>query len=126
MAINNKSKRGIVLGSTGSLGTHIAVHMKKCGYEVIAVGHRRSDNGFYAERNIEYMTLDIADKFAFGRLPQENVWAVLNFAGVLPAIMKGFNGDLYISSVVQGTMNVLEYCRKVKVDRIIFPQSLSF
>lgn len=124
MAINNKSKRVIVLGATGSLGTHIAVHMKKCGYEVIAVGHSRSDNGFYAERNIEYMTLDIADKFAFGRLPQENVWAVLNFAGVLPAIMKGFNGDLYISSVVQGTMNVLEYCRKVKVDRIIFPQSL--
>ena len=100
MSVENKSKRVIVLGATGSLGTHVAVHMKKCGYDVIAVGHSRPDHGFYAERDIEYMTFDIADKSAFERLPQENVWAVLNFAGVLPAIMEGFNGDLYISSVL--------------------------
>ena len=124
MSIDNKLKRVIVLGATGSLGTHIAVHMKKCGYDVIAVGHSRPDNGFYAERGIKYMTFNIADKASFERLPQENVWAVLNFAGALPAVMEGFNGDLYISSVIQGTMNVLEYCRKVKVDRVIFPQSL--
>ena len=124
MSTIKNAKRVIVLGATGSLGTHVAVHLKKCGYDVIAVGHSRSDNGFYAEQNIEYMTLDIADKSAFDCLPQENIWAVLNFAGALPATMKGFNGNLYISSIIQGTVNVLEYCRKTKVDRIIFPQSL--
>ena len=86
MSANINSKRVIVLGATGSLGTHIAVHMKQCGYDVIAVGHSRPDNGFYAERGIEYMTMDIADKSAFDRLPQENVWAVLNFAGALPVL----------------------------------------
>lgn len=124
MSTIKNGKRVIVLGATGSLGAHVAVHMKKCGYDVIAVGHSHSDNGFYAEQDIEYLTLDIADKLSFNRLPQDNIWAVLNFAGALPASMKGFNGNLYISSIIQGTMNVLEYCRKAKVDRIIFPQSL--
>ena len=117
-------KRVVVFGATGSLGTHIAVHMKKCGYQVVAVGHHKSDYGFYAELGITYPTMDIANATDFDMLPQENVWAVFNFAGALPAVMEGFNGSLYISSVVQGTMNVLEYCRKVKADRIIFPQSL--
>lgn len=118
------NKRVIVLGATGSLGTHIAVHLKKCGYDVIAVGHSKNDNGFYADLGIEYITMDINNTSNFNKLPQSGVWAVLNFAGALPAGMKGFNGDLYISSIVQGTMNVLEYCRKVHADRIVFPQSL--
>ena len=88
MLTERKSKRVIVLGATGSLGTHIAVHLKKCGDDVIAVGHSRPDNGFYSDQGIEYLTFDIADKKAFERLPQEDVWAVLNFAGVLPAVAR--------------------------------------
>ena len=38
--------------------------------------------------------------------------------------MEGYNADLYISSIVQGTLNVLEYTRRIKADRIVFPQSL--
>lgn len=121
---NVKDKRVIVLGATGSLGTHIAIHMKKCGYEVVAVGHHRSDNGFYSDYGIDYLTMDISNAKEFEKLPQDNVWAVLNFAGALPAVMEGYNASPYVSSIVQGTLNVLEYCRKAKVDRIIFPQSL--
>jgi UDP-glucose 4-epimerase len=38
--------------------------------------------------------------------------------------MEGYNADLYVSSIIQGTLNVLEYTRKIKADRIVFPQSL--
>jgi UDP-glucose 4-epimerase len=119
-----EKKNVVVLGATGSLGTHIAVHMKKCGYKVFAVGHHKSDNGFYADFGITYLRMDISNPNEFILLPQENVWAVFHFAGALPAVMEGFNGSLYVSSIMQGTLNVLEYCRKVKADRIIFPQSL--
>lgn len=120
----NNSKQVIVLGATGSLGTHIAVHMKRIGYDVIAVGHSKSDNGFYKDWGIEYLTLDISNPHDFNKLPSSNIWAVFHFAGALPAGMKGFDGNRYVTSIVQGTLNVLEYCRKAKVDRIIFPQSL--
>jgi UDP-glucose 4-epimerase len=118
------NKRVVVLGATGSLGAHICVHLKKCGYDVLAVGHSKNDNGFFSDYNIEYTTIDISKQEEFGKLPQYGIWAILHFAGALPAGMRGYNGGIYVSSIVQGTLNVLEYCRKAKVDRIIFPQSL--
>lgn len=120
----NRPKKTVVLGATGTLGAPICIHLKKAGYEVVAVGHRKSDNGFFADHGIEYISADITRKEDFYRLPQEDVYAVLNFAGALPASMEGYNADLYISSIIQGTLNVLEYTRRIKADRIIFPQSL--
>ncbi|MDG6881126.1 Putative NADH-flavin reductase [Phocoenobacter uteri] len=118
------SKKVIIFGATGTLGAPIALHLKKCGYEVIAVGHRQSDNDFFKDHNIGYISVDISKEDNFHRLPQRDVYAVVHFAGALPASMKGYEPSLYIDSIIQGTMNVLEYTRKVQADRIVFPQSL--
>lgn len=117
-------KQVVVLGATGTLGAPVAVHLKNLGYEVIAAGHRKSDNNFFKEKGIEYVSMDITDDSSFEKLPQSGVFAVVNFAGALPASMPGYRPASYISSVVQGTLNVLEYARRIKADRIVFPQSL--
>ncbi len=117
-------KRVVVFGATGTLGAPISLHLKSLGYDVTAVGQRRSDNGFFASKGMEYISLDVADRSAFDRLPQENIYAVLHFAGALPASMEGYVAELYISSIIRGTLNVLEYCRNTGADRIVFPQSL--
>lgn len=117
-------QRVIVFGATGTLGAPIALHLRKCGYDILAVGHRKSDNGFFADHDIPYLSLDISDANAFVALPTHDVYAVVHFAGALPASMKGYDATLYISSIVQGTYNVLEYTRRVQADRIVFPQSL--
>lgn len=119
------NKRVIVFGATGHLGANIALHLNKLGYQVIAVGHRRNDNGFFADYNIPYYSVDVSNQSDFEILPQENVYAVLHFAGVLPAYMQDYNNATpYISTVIQGTYNVLKYTRRVGADRIVFPQSL--
>jgi len=117
-------KNIVVFGATGHLGTHISIHLKNKGYNVIAVGRRRSDNGFFADHGIEYFSLDISDANSFDCLPTNNIYAVVHFAGALPASMKGYDANLYISSIIQGTLNVLEYTRRIHADRIVFPQSL--
>ncbi len=117
-------KNVVVFGATGHLGTHIAVHLRSLGYNVFAVGHRKDDNGFFAERGMSYHSVDIANAEHFSVLPQNDIYAVVHFAGALPASMKGYNANLYVSSIIQGTLNVLEYTRKVGADRIVFPQSL--
>lgn len=114
----------IVFGATGHLGTHIVVHLKNLGYHVIACGRRKNDHGFFGDIGVQYFSLDIENWNDFEVLPKENVFAIAHFAGMLPASMKGYSPNEYVSSIFQGTLNVLEYARKVKVDRIIFPQSL--
>lgn len=36
----------LIFGATGTLGAYISLHFHKLGYRVLAVGHRKSDNGF--------------------------------------------------------------------------------
>jgi len=53
------NKTIVVFGATGHLGAHIALHLKSLGYTIIAVGHRKNDNGFFAEHQIQYFSVDI-------------------------------------------------------------------
>lgn len=117
-------KRIVVFGATGNLGAHISVYLHNIGYEVIPVGHRKSDNGFFSDYGMPYYSMNIEREEDFAQLPQNNVYAILHFAGMLPAVMKGFSATPYIQSIVQGTLNVLEYTKKVRANRIIFPQTL--
>ena len=40
-------KKAIVFGATGQLGCYSALALQESGYNVIAVGRRTSDNGFF-------------------------------------------------------------------------------
>ncbi len=122
--MNMKNKRVVVFGATGTLGAPVALHLKNAGYDVTAVGHRPDDNGFFAGYGIDYFSADVSRAEDFDALPSEEVFAVLDFAGALPASMEGYNAGVYVSSIVQGTLNVLDYAVKVKADRFVFPQSL--
>lgn len=117
-------RRVVVFGATGSLGANISMHLHRLGYDVIPVGHRKNDNGFFEECGMPYYSVNIENTEDFKLLPQENVYAVLHFAGMLPAAMKGFSATPYVQSVIQGTLNVLEYTRIIGAERILFPQTL--
>ena len=116
-------KKVVVFGATGSLGAHISIFLKERGYRVYAVGRRKNADSFFAKYDIPYISMDISDSNGFKDLPTD-IYAILHFAGALPAGMKGYDASLYISSIIQGTLNVLEYARLINVDRIVFPQSL--
>lgn len=117
-------KRIVIFGATGNLGANISLYLHKQGYDVIPVGHRKNDNGFFADYGMTYYSADIEKEEDFDKLPQDNIHAVLHFAGMLPAVMQGFSATPYIQSIIQGTLNVLEYTRKVGAERILFPQTL--
>ena len=76
----------VIFGATGGIGAYTALYLKDTGaYNVIAVGHRKSDNGFYAQYDIEYYSVDVSDYSSFDKLPKAGIDVVINFAGVLPA-----------------------------------------
>ena len=41
-------KKVLVFGATGTVGAYTCIYLKERGYDVIAVGHRKDDNGFFA------------------------------------------------------------------------------
>ena len=117
-------KTVVVFGATGNLGAYIAVHLKQQGYNVIAVGHRNNDNGFFADRGMVYYSVDIKDFSSFNVLPQSDIFAVAHFASSLPS-RYAFDPKELIESITIGTLNVLEWMRKVDCKKIVFPQTPS-
>lgn len=113
----------IIFGATGSVGTYTALDLHNRGFEVIAVGRRGSDNGFFAQYDIPYYSVNIHKRESFDKLPINNIGQVLHFAGAMPSKMSGYNPQSYIDSIVTGTYNVLEYARNVGAQKIIFTQT---
>ena len=115
----------ILFGATGLVGAYTAIHLKENGYDVVAVGHRKSDNGFFKENGIDYFSLDIRNRNDFNKLPLSNVDSVIHFAGAMPAHMAGYDAKEYVDSIITGTLNVLDYTKKSGTEKIVFSQSIS-
>lgn len=112
----------IIFGATGGIGVYTILHLLETNnYDLVAVGHRKSDNGFFTSKGIPYYSIDIADYSTFDCLPKEDVYAVVNMAGILPSV--NFDNRLFISSFAMGQLNVLEYMREVGCKKIIFAQT---
>ena len=114
-------KTVIVFGATGGIGAYTALHLIESGYDVIAVGNRKSDNDFFSQYGIKYYSVDIANFESFSVLPKKNIDTLINFAGVLPA--RNYDPRLFINSFTMGTLNVLEYMRKIGCRTIITAQT---
>ena len=83
----------------------------------------RKETDFFNRYGIKYYRVDITDEKQFEKLPQDNIHAIVNLSAVLPAYMEGYKPEQYIQTNIVGAFNVLEYCRKVNADRILYPQS---
>lgn len=120
-------KRILLLGATGDLGIYTFDFLYRVlpseEYELIPVGKRRTD--FFKRYNTDYYQLDITDSRTFDKLPNQSIHTVIHFAGMLPAKMKGYTPRSYLETNILGTFNVLEYCRKHNVDRVIFLKSVA-
>ena len=115
----------IVLGATGKVGCYSALHLKEVGFDVIAVGHRDSDNGFFSDHGIKYVSMDIMDVGTYEKLPKSNVYAIVHFAATLPATMEGYHPRVFVESNIYGTMNVLDYAVKVGIERFVFARTVA-
>lgn len=114
-------KKIVIFGATGNVGAY--VHKYACEYfsgkyEIIASGHRQTD--FFVKNGQKYVSVDISKAEEFSNLPQEDVYAVINLAAQIPSYMKHYIPEKYVQANIMGAYNVLEYCRKVKADRILF------
>lgn len=120
-------KRIIIFGATGNVGSYLTKYandfFNKNEYEVIAVGRRKTADVF-PDMGVPYISVDVTKPEDFKKLPTKDVFAVMLLAAQIPSYMKDYDGRLYLESITLGAFNVLEYCRKNSIDRILYTQTV--
>ena len=110
----------IIIGASGFIGMYLVDELLKNKFKVLATGRNDAGRDYYKTIGTEYSHLDISNANDFKKLPKKGIKAVVLLAALLPANVKGFNDPYkYIDVNVKGTLNVLEYCRKNNIKKII-------
>jgi UDP-glucose 4-epimerase len=120
-------KKILIFGATGNTGAYLVDYFfenyNSNEYEIICLGSRDTD--FFSKYKFKYIKIDISDKEDFKKLPLDNIHAVIHTAARLPTHDADHYSESFININIKGTLNILEYCRKTKTDRVIFTQTMS-
>lgn len=117
-------KKIIVFGATGNIGAYFVDYCKKnlpSGFEVIAVGRKHTD--FFTKNDITYINVDLLNNEDFNNLPKDDIYAVVNLAGLLPAYLKEYDPFAYVNTNITGALRILEYARNNTADRVLYTQT---
>jgi Nucleoside-diphosphate-sugar epimerases len=114
----------IIIGATGFIGMYTTLAFLKAGKKVVATGRNITLGKKLHDFGADFISLDICNKEDFKKLPTDNVEGVILLAGLLPAnastdLDKDENAADYFSVNVIGSINVLEYCRKNNIKKVI-------
>ena len=118
----------IVIGASSSIGIYLVDELVAQKRTVLATTRSKCRPEFYSEKGVAYQRVDVSKKSDFQKLPTQDIDAVILLAGLLPANFKEYASkyyDEYVNTNIQGTLNVLEYCRENKTKKIIFATSHS-
>jgi UDP-glucuronate 4-epimerase len=126
----------LVTGAAGFIGMHVAQRLLECGDEVVGIDNL---NDYYDVRlkesrlaqlrafpNFSFVKLDVADNegisslFANGEV--ERVVHLAAQAGVRYSLQ---NPRAYINSNVVGFLNILEMCRRYRIEHLVYASSSS-
>lgn len=120
-------KKILIFGATGNIGAYLVDYLNSKlshnEYEVIAIGRKKTS--FFERIGIQYFRVDVNNAEDFNKLPTKDVFAIVNLVGLLPAYVKEYNPFSYIETNIVGTLRVLEFARKNKVDRVLYTQTWS-
>lgn len=114
----------IVIGASSFLGVYTVEEFLKHDCEVIVTGRNNKFKEHYDKLGVEYFNLDITKPEMFDALPKSGVDGVVLLSALLPAnaeadLVENENAADYFVVNTIGTINVLEYCRKNGIKRVI-------
>ncbi len=114
----------IIIGASSFIGVYTVDEFLKQDCKVIVTGRKNKFKEHYDKLGVEYINLDLTNESDFDRLPKDGVEGVILLGGLLPAnaevnLDEDENAADYFRINTIGTINVLEYCRKNGIRRVI-------
>jgi len=114
----------IVIGASSFIGVYTVDALLQTGVDVCPTGRNDNFQEYYSSQGLRYIKLDLTCQDDFAQLPSKNIDGVILLAGLLPAnvpvnLDEVENAADYFAVNTIGTINVLEYCRKNQIKRVI-------
>jgi len=114
----------IVVGATGFIGHYTTKYLREQGVEVLATGRNKKNSKLLEKMGAKFVEFDMTKEEDIQKLPTENVEGVIILAGLLPAnsktdISRDENAADYFKINTIGVINILEYCRKNGIKKVI-------
>ena len=116
-------KKIIIFGVSGNMGGYMAEYFSQNvgpDYEVIGVDLVEHPT---VKKMIKTITMDINNDEDYAKLPTEDVYAVVDMVGPMPAVMNGYKPLVYVETNVLGSYKVFDYAVRVHADRILYAKS---
>lgn len=114
----------LVIGASGGIGKWFVdylVNTMQFPPKDIYVASRHN-LPYFVKLGVTFIPLDVVRKESFGTLP-DCVDAIVNLAGAMPARMNLYDPQVYVDTNITGMLNVLDYCRRSQVERILYTTS---
>jgi UDP-glucose 4-epimerase len=115
--------RVIIFGATGFIGFYLVNQLVKENFDVLAVDKSGVEEANYFQRNgIPFVQMDITNCIDFDKLPKNGVDAIVNLACVQPANIRDseYNPAIYLKVNTLGTLNILNFCLKNNINKILY------
>lgn len=112
----------VVFGAGGFIGTYLVDRLIEAGHDVLACDIAEISEAYFESRGIPCRHIDITQKSDFSRLPADGIQAVVHLACVQPANVSERQYDPvdFVRVNVIGTLNVLDFCRRNQVPKIVY------
>ena len=114
----------VLIGASSFIGVHTAREFLNNGSELLVTGRNGKFREYYESLGVEYVDFDLASESDIAKLPTEGAEGVILAAGLLPAnaeadLNEEENAADYFKLNTIATINLLEYCRKNGVKRLL-------
>jgi nucleoside-diphosphate-sugar epimerase len=128
----------LVTGAAGFIASRVVVMLLEAGHTVVGVDNMNDAydvrmkeyrlKNLFGKDNFAFSRLDIAERDTFSvdsPLRQYNYDAVINLAARAGVRQSVENPWVYLDANITGTLNLLEYCRELKISKFILASTSS-
>ncbi|WP_026519123.1 NAD-dependent epimerase/dehydratase family protein [Butyrivibrio sp. FCS006] len=118
-------KKILIFGTSGNMGGYLVEYfLQYCGsnYEIIGVDRVEHPT---VKKMVNTILMDVNNDEEYNKLPQDDVYAVIDMIGPMPARMNGYNPSIYVETNVLGSFKIFNYAIRVGADRILYAKSFA-
>ena len=120
--------KSVVTGGAGFIGSNLVDRLVKEGQFVTVIDNlstgRFSNISHHTKRNVKFINLDISNSKNLKKVIQGNSY-VYHLAGLADIVPSVENPKAYFNANVNGTLNILNACKDLKIKKLIYAASAS-